>query len=90
MAKQKIISLDYLIRPRQHVGRNRQADLIRCFQIYHKLELGRLLDRQIGGLASLQDSVHILCHAPVAVREVRPVVHEPTSLYSFSAEKYRR
>ena len=31
------------IRPRQHVGRNRQADLLRRFQIDDELELRRLL-----------------------------------------------
>src|SRR5262245_19354780 len=50
--------LDNLIRPRQHVGRNRQTDLLCCLEIDHQLELSRLLDRQVGGLGSLQDSVH--------------------------------
>jgi len=50
-------SLDQLGRPREHLRRNRQADLLGRFQIDHELKLGRLLDRQIGGLGSLQDSV---------------------------------
>ena len=44
-------SLDHPIRPRQHLRRNRQADLLGCFEIDHQLELRRLLDRQSAGLA---------------------------------------
>jgi hypothetical protein len=33
------VSLDYPIRPRQHVRRNREADLFRRFQIDDQLEL---------------------------------------------------
>ena len=45
---------------------------------------------KIGRLGTLQDSVHVICDAPVAVREVRPVVHEPTGIYSFSVAVHRR
>ena len=37
-------SFDHFIRSRQHVGRNRQTDLLRGFQIDDELELCRLLD----------------------------------------------
>ena len=43
--------IDHLVRPRQHIRRNRQADLFRRFQIDDELELLRLLDGKIGGLA---------------------------------------
>src|SRR5262245_12340970 len=39
-----LFSLDHLIRTCQHVRRNRQTDLLRCFQIDDELELHRLLD----------------------------------------------
>jgi hypothetical protein len=74
----------------QHLLRNRQADLLRRLEIDHQLELRRLLHRQIGRLGSLQDFVHVICDAPVAVREVRPVGHEPTGIYSFSVAVHRR
>src|SRR5262245_62839784 len=35
-------SLDHLIRPRQHIRRNRQADLFGGLEIDDELELGRL------------------------------------------------
>ena len=45
---------DHSIRSRQHIRRNRQADLLGGFQIDHKLELLRLLDRKVAGLAPLR------------------------------------
>ena len=35
--------LDHFVCPRQHVGRDRETDLLRCLKIDHKLELRRLL-----------------------------------------------
>ena len=37
-------SPNHPIRSRQHVGRNREADLFGGFEVDHQLELGRLLD----------------------------------------------
>ena len=42
------------VRPRQHIRRNRQADLLGSFQIDHQLELRRLLDGRSAGLAPLK------------------------------------
>jgi len=77
-------SLNHPVRPRQHIRRYGQADLLSRFQIDHQLELRGSLHRHIGRLGSLQDSVHVGGDASVAVREVRPLVHEPTSIYSCS------
>ena len=48
------LSLDHLVRPRQHVRRNRQADLLGGFQIDHELELRRLFHWESAGLAPLR------------------------------------
>src|SRR5215831_10190046 len=85
-----LFSFDHFIRPIQHRLRNRQTDLLRGLEIDHQLELRRLLYRQIGGLGSLQDSIHVICDAPIAVRLVRPVGHETTDLYEFSILVHRR
>jgi hypothetical protein len=45
--------LDHLIRSRQHVWRNPQADLLGCLEIDDQLEFCRLLDGQIGWLGAL-------------------------------------
>ena len=42
--------LDHLVRPYQHIRRNRQADLLRRFQIDDEFEFDRLLDGQVCGL----------------------------------------
>ena len=52
-------SLDHLIRPREHFRRNGQADLLRCFQVDHKLKLRCLLHRQISRFGTFQDLVHV-------------------------------
>ena len=45
--------LDHLVRSYQHIRRNRQADLLRCFQVDDELELLRLLHGEVSGLGSL-------------------------------------
>ena len=65
--------------------RNCQTDVFRRLEINDQLKLRGLFDREIGGLGAFQDSVHVDGYAPVAVREVRPVLHEPTGIYRFSA-----
>jgi hypothetical protein len=52
-------SPNHLVRPHQHVRRNRQADLLGRFQINDEFKLLRLLHRQIGGLSAFQNLVHI-------------------------------
>ena len=52
-------SLDHLVRPRQHVRRNRQADLLGGFEIDDQLKLRRLLDGKIGRLGAFEDFVNV-------------------------------
>ena len=52
-------SSNHLIGPHQHVGRNRQADLLGGLQIDHKLELRRLLNGKIRGLGAFKDFVDV-------------------------------
>ena len=46
------LSFDNPVRPRQHVRRNGQADLLGGFKINDQLELLRLLDWQVGRLCA--------------------------------------
>src|SRR5512147_3017942 len=55
---------NYSVRPRQHIRRNRQADLLRSFQVDDQLELLRLLDGQVGGLGAFENLVHEVSGAP--------------------------
>jgi hypothetical protein len=58
-------SLDHLIRPRERFRRNRQADLLRRFQIDNELELRRLFDWQVSRLCALEDFVDTNCSTSV-------------------------
>src|SRR5262245_15677653 len=51
--------LDHLIPPQQHRLRDRQAQRLGGLEIDEQLELGGLLDRQIGRLCTLEDLVNI-------------------------------
>ena len=46
--------LDHLIRPRQHIRRDRQADLLRGFQVDHELDLVGCSTGKSAGLAPLR------------------------------------
>src|SRR5215475_636478 len=85
-----LFSFDYFIRSIQQRLRNRETDLLRRLEIDHQLEFRGLLDRQIGGLGSLENFVHVICGASVAVCKVPAVGHEAAGLYSFSAAVHRR
>jgi hypothetical protein len=52
---------NHLIRPRQHVRRDRQADLLGGFQIDDQLELRRLLDGNVSRLGAMQNPIHVIC-----------------------------
>ena len=43
LLRSPLFSFDHLVRSCQHIRRNRQADLLRCFQIDDELEFLRLL-----------------------------------------------
>ena len=73
---------------RASTSEDRQADLLRGLEIDRQLEFRRLFHRQIGGLGALQDFVHVICGAPVAVREVRPVGRKSAGIYRFSGLVY--
>ena len=59
------------IRSRQHIRRNRQADLFCGFQIDDELELRRLFDGNLGGLGAFQDFIAIDGGAPEQAIDVR-------------------
>ena len=78
------MSPDYLVRPRQHVRRNRQADLLGGFEIDDQLELRRLLDRKIGGFCAFEDFIYIHRGAPISLRQAWRITHQTTSRHPWS------
>ena len=67
------LSSDDPVRSYQHVRRNREADLLRGFQVDDQLELHRLLDRKVARLCAFQNFIISLTnvHRPSAWRSFR-------------------
>src|SRR5437016_9925176 len=72
------VSPNHLVRPHQHVRRNRQANLLGGFQIDDELEFRRLLDRKIGGFRTFENFVHKNRYPPVAFGAVGSIGHQTT------------
>src|ERR1700736_1505098 len=63
---------DHLIRAGEERRRNVEAERLRCLEIDHKLEFGRLLHRQVGRLLAFENATDIeadlterVCHTGV-------------------------
>ena len=67
---------DHLVSLGEQRGRHGEAERIRGLAIDDEFELGRLLDRKVGGLGALQDFVHESGSAPEKVDEARAVGHQ--------------
>ena len=52
------------VRPCQHIGGNRHADLLGGLQVDNELKLRRLLDGNVAGLGAFQDLVDKVSGAP--------------------------
>src|SRR5262245_6858783 len=83
------VLLDHLIRPRQHVGRNRQANLFGSFQIDDEFKLHRLFDWQVSRSSALQNFVGICGGAAVQVGLVRPIGHETSRIDGLPVRVHR-
>ena len=58
--------LDHLVRSEQHIRRNRETDLLCSLEIYHQLELSRLLDRKVAGLCAFEDLITSALSRPLS------------------------
>ena len=52
-------SLDHLVGELLEMQRHVDPECARGFEVDHQVELGRFLDGEIGGLRTLQDSMHV-------------------------------
>src|ERR1044071_212614 len=75
--------MNYLVRTRQHLVRDRQTDLLRRFKVYDEVEFRWLLNRKVGGLCAFQNLVHIGGRTPAQVVIARAVVHQPAGFDIF-------
>src|SRR5215468_10453978 len=75
---------NHLIRSCQHIGRNREADLLGGLQIDHQLKLHRLLDRKIGGLGTFENLVDEYGGASERIKNVRTIGNEAAGIHKRS------
>src|SRR6266567_3186222 len=68
--------MNYFVRPRQQRGRDRQAQGLGRLEVDHQLELGGLLDGQIGRLGPLQDLVHVDRGTSLHLGSIDSIRHE--------------
>ena len=54
-------------------GRDGNSKGFGCLEIDHQLELGRLLNRKVGWLGTLQDFIDVASGAPEQISETRPI-----------------
>jgi hypothetical protein len=57
-APRRALSLNHLVRPRQHRWRDGEAERLRGLEVDDQGDLGRTLDRKASGVRSLQHLVH--------------------------------
>src|SRR5450631_2358803 len=69
-------SLNHFVGAQQYRLRNREAERLRCLEVDDKVELGRLLDRQVGRIGALENLVHIASGATEKVSKVRSIGHQ--------------
>src|SRR5262245_36254689 len=80
---------NHLVRSRQHVRRNREADLFSGFKINHKLKLHRLLYREVSRFGTFQNFVYVDGSAAPLVGKVGRVGHQSPSINNLRATVYR-
>jgi hypothetical protein len=71
---------DHLVGLGEQRGRHGEAEAVSSLHIDHQLELGRLLDRQVRRLCTLEDLVHVDSGAPIQIRKVRSVGHKAAEI----------
>src|SRR5713101_7054140 len=82
--------LNDLIRPEQERLRNRQPEGLGGFEVDHQLELLRPLDRQLGGLRTVQDLRDEDARPAKGLSETGPVGQQAAGLSELGEERHRR
>jgi hypothetical protein len=70
------VLLDHLVRPRQHIRRNRQADLLGCFQIDDQLKLRPLFYWNVAWLSALEKPMMATLNQIMPLRDCRLRMHD--------------
>ena len=81
---QRIVLLfDHFVCDGEHARRDSEPERLGRFQVDDKLELGRLQNRQVGGLLALEDSASIDTGLTIGIGEARSeLMRPPAATYS--------
>jgi hypothetical protein len=74
-------SFDHLVGTGERSGREGDAKGLRGLEVDDKLELGGLLDGEVGGRGALQDLVDVDRGAPSEIRETRTIGEQAAGLH---------
>src|SRR5712672_1958701 len=87
---QTVSSFDHLVGAGEQRGWHSEAEGLGGRQIDHELELGRLLDRQIGRLGALENFSGVLASLAICSANVGSVAHQTTGCDELTREVNRR
>src|SRR5439155_11109539 len=73
-----LASVDHFVGDREQLRRYREAECPGSFHIDDQLEDGRLEDRQVGGLFTLQNTADVDTGLAISVRDTRSIAHQAT------------
>src|SRR5262245_21418323 len=74
-------SFDHLVGDGEQPGRKAEAEYLGGVEVDHELELGRLHDRQIGGLLALENPASVDTGLAICVGKARSVAHQTASFH---------
>src|SRR4051812_8433297 len=83
-------SFDHLVGAQEERLRDRQSECLGGSKIEDELELGRLLDREVGRLCPAQNLVDKVGSAPEKVRGVRSIGHQTSRFDVLAKTEHRR
>jgi ABC transporter substrate binding protein len=67
---------DHLVGAGEQGDRERQAKSLRCVQVYGQFDFHGLLDRQIGGVRTLEDVTTVNAGLSIGIGHARSVAHQ--------------
>ena len=71
-------SFDHLVGGNKQLLRDAEAEHPGALAIDDQLQLGRLQDRQVRRLGTLQDTARVHAHLTIGISHARSVTHQPT------------